>query len=83
MISARSKPPGNQVVDKGKFIIIEIFALINEQRLLELKYQSFVTEWNNGYRQWSSLVKNVTKRVTLHCVPPDENPYYHIQNVLD
>lgn len=62
IIPARSKPLGNQVADKGKSIIIEIFELINEQRLLELKYHFFVIlneimDIDNDLHCWKMLQK--------------------------
>jgi hypothetical protein len=57
------KAHDNQMVDEGKFIIIEILELINEQRLLELDYNYFVSpneivSLGSDHHWWKMLQKD-------------------------
>lgn len=42
-------PLGDQTTDKGKLFFIGVCQLINEERMVELEYRSFVTanEWTH------------------------------------
>lgn len=75
----QTTPLDNPTADEGKFLLIQIFQLLNEERVIDFEYHHFATPCELvDLTTESSTAVNITKDRDRNCVLADGKTQHYL-----